>query len=137
VRVTQTGWLGVLLLLALVLGGGLRFAWPAGHSALPCESSQVRWVDAGTSLVATCEPGGSAGVQPAGPALALGVKLDLNRASEEELRLVPGVGAKLARAIVEARSARGGFKAWDEVDEVPGVGPVKLARLKEATDLRP
>lgn len=134
---TRTGWLVVLLFFALGVGTGLRLAWPAAQPALPCDPSRVRWVDAGTGVVATCDPAAPDAPRPAEPALALGVKLDLNRASEEELRLIPGIGARLAHALVEARSARGGFKSWDEVDEVPGVGPAKLARLKEAADLRP
>lgn len=134
---TRTGWLAVVALLALALGGAARWAWPPADPSLECEPARVRWMDAGTARVATCAEGSPEVDRPAGPSLALGVKLDLNRASEEDLRLVPGIGPVLARALVEARSSRGGFRDWDEVDAVPGVGPAKLARLKEAADLRP
>ena len=135
---TRTGWLGVLALCALTLGVAARLSWPSDRPSLDCDPSRVRWVDAGTGVVATCEPGApeDAG-RPAGAALALGVKLDLNRATEEELRLIPGVGPKLAHALVEARAARGGFRGWNDVDEVSGVGPAKLARIKEAAELGP
>ena len=73
---------------------------------------------------------------PAGPALTLGVTLDLNRATETELALVPGVGPSLARSLVEARSADGGFRTWDEVDRVPGIGPAKLMALQSAAEIR-
>ncbi len=135
---TRTGWLGLLVLLALGAGGALRLAWPSARPALDCDPAQVRWVDVEGTRVATCgPPGAPEGSPPAGAALALGRKLDLNRANEEELRLISGVGPKLARELVEARAARGGFKSWDEVDEVPGVGPARLAQLKEAADLLP
>jgi len=139
--VTRTGWLGVLALVALVFGAAARLSWPDGHPALDCDPSRVRWVDAGTAVVATCGPEATeapgAAAAPAGAALALGVKLDLNRATEAELRLVSGIGPKLAHALVEARAARGGaFRGWDEVDDVPGVGPAKLAALKGAAELR-
>jgi competence protein ComEA len=71
-----------------------------------------------------------------GRSLALGRKLDLNSASEEELALLPGVGPSLARRLVSERTARGGFRAWDEVDAVPGVGDAKLRTLQASADLR-
>jgi competence protein ComEA len=137
---TRTGWLGALALVALGLGVAARLSWPSPRPSLDCEPERVRWVDSGAGPVATCAPAGfevPSAERPAGPSLVLGVRLDLNRASEDELRLVPGIGPKLARALVEARAARGGFRDWDEVDAVPGMGPAKLARLKEAADLRP
>ncbi len=73
---------------------------------------------------------------PAGPALTLGTKLDLNQVTVEELRLLSGIGPSLASALVKARAERNGFRSWDEVDAVTGVGPVKLATLKRWTELR-
>jgi competence protein ComEA len=68
--------------------------------------------------------------------LALGGRLDLNTASEEDLAAVPGVGPALARALVQARTGSGGFGSWDAVDGVPGVGPAKLALLQAHTEIR-
>jgi competence protein ComEA len=77
------------------------------------------------------------GTAPTGAqAVALGLKLDLNTASQEELAQLPGVGRSLARKLVEAREAQGHFKSWDEVDAVSGVGPGKLETLRAATELR-
>jgi competence protein ComEA len=69
-------------------------------------------------------------------ALALGLKLDLNSASEEELARLPGVGRSLAHKLVEAREAQGGFSDWSQVDTVSGVGAAKLETLQAATELR-
>jgi len=126
----------------LAFGAAARLSWPSRGSALDCAPSQVRWVDAGTAVVATCDPaspGSASGASPpTGAALSLGVKIELNQATEAELRLVSGIGPRLAHALVEARTARGGaFRSWEEVDEVPGVGPAKLASLRESTELRP
>jgi competence protein ComEA len=71
----------------------------------------------------------------AGPALALGIKLDLNGATQEDLARIPGVGPGLARALMEARSEAGRFHMWAEVDAVPGVGPAKLEALQQAAYL--
>ncbi|MGD2125965.1 MAG: helix-hairpin-helix domain-containing protein, partial [Desulfobacteraceae bacterium] len=54
--------------------------------------------------------------------VTLGIPLSLNRESEEGLTAIPGIGAKLAKAIVVERSKRGGFKDLDEVPEIPGIG---------------
>lgn len=58
-----------------------------------------------------------------------GEPLDLNRATAGELARLPGVGRELAGRIVAHREARGGFASPDELRWVPGVGARKLARL--------
>ncbi|HEY6879768.1 MAG TPA: helix-hairpin-helix domain-containing protein [Polyangiales bacterium] len=65
-----------------------------------------------------------------GDRLRDGKPIDLNRASPAELELLPGIGPKLARDIVEARTKRGRFPNVDALDGVRGVGPKKLARLR-------
>lgn len=82
--------------------------------------------------LATCGPGT---VPTGAQALALGLKLDLNAASESDLALLPGVGRDLARRLVEAREERGRFVSWEDVDAVPGVGAAKLETLRAATVL--
>jgi competence protein ComEA len=62
--------------------------------------------------------------------MTLGSKLDLNDANVDELRLIPSIGPSLAAALVTARAERDGFRSWDEVDAVVGVGPAKLDILK-------
>ena len=55
--------------------------------------------------------------------------LDLNRASVEELERLPGVGPVIAARIVAHRERRR-FARVEQLRAVPGVGPVKLARLQ-------
>jgi DNA uptake protein ComE-like DNA-binding protein len=57
--------------------------------------------------------------------------VDLNRAGVDELVLIRGVGPVLAARLVARRDSLGGFRGWDDVDGVPGVGPTMLLRLKE------
>ena len=59
-----------------------------------------------------------------------GQLLELNRAALGDLLLLPGVGPKLAARIVEERERRGGFASFDQLAEVNGVGPKKLAQLR-------
>ena len=56
--------------------------------------------------------------------------LDLNRASVEELDRLPGIGPVLARRIVEHRTRLGAFRSTDELLGVPGIGVRSLERLR-------
>jgi competence protein ComEA len=132
-RLSRTGWLAVVGLALLAVGVPLRLLWPSSRPALDCAPEDVRWTDAG---VAVCAPGTPRGIVPTGAALTVGVKLDLNVASEQELGLVPGIGPGLARALVEGRTRRGPFKTWDDVDQVTGIGPSKLEALKASAEIR-
>lgn len=59
-----------------------------------------------------------------------GKPLDLNRAALGDLLLLPGVGPKLAERILEERARRAGFASVEQLAEVKGVGPKKLAQLR-------
>jgi len=72
---------------------------------------------------------GAAGVALAAEPALSGV-VNVNTASEQELQLLPGIGEARARAIVEARKSRGGFKSVDELVEVKGIGEAGLAQMR-------
>lgn len=57
-------------------------------------------------------------------------RLDLNRATHAELRLIPGVGDALAERIVEHRRQHGPFRSFDDLRHIAGVGPKTLDRLR-------
>lgn len=57
--------------------------------------------------------------------LLYGGALDLNRAGEDALTVLPGIGAVRARAIAQARP----FASLAELEEVPGIGPATRAGL--------
>ena len=59
-------------------------------------------------------------------------KIDLATAGGAELRLLPGIGKARSGAIMEARTACGGCSLVDQLDQVPGIGPVTAARLTES-----
>ena len=115
---------------ALAVGVAGYFLWPSSKPSLDCPPDQVHLDSAG---VAHCGPGRPL---PAGARLTIGAPLDLNSASADDLAHLPGVGPQLAKAIVDERTRRGGFKSWDEVDTVPGVGPTRIQTLKAAVEIR-
>ncbi len=60
-----------------------------------------------------------------------GEKLNINRASQEQLVYLPGIGPVLAQRIVEYSEKEGSFHTLSELTEIPGIGQVKFARIKE------
>jgi len=56
--------------------------------------------------------------------------VDLNRATQTELEMLPGVGPATATAILAFRTERGGFFSVDELQDVPGIGPAKFAAVQ-------
>jgi competence protein ComEA len=62
--------------------------------------------------------------------LTLGIPLSLNRESEEGFAALPGIGPSLAKAIVEERTRRGGFRDPEEIKEITGIGPKLYARIR-------
>ena len=68
----------------------------------------------------------AAGGQPSKPG-----KVGLNTATEQELDALPGVGPVTAAAIVAWRTTNGKFTDIEQLGEVDGIGPSRLAKLRE------
>jgi competence protein ComEA len=62
--------------------------------------------------------------------LTMGLALDVNTATAQDLEALPGVGPVLAQRIIEYRQARGPFQKIDDLLAVHGIGRKKLAQLK-------
>ncbi|MBA3854001.1 MAG: hypothetical protein C0503_06270 [Gemmatimonas sp.] len=56
--------------------------------------------------------------------------LDLDRATREELDLLPGIGPALAGRIVDDREQNGPFGSLEALQRVRGIGPALAARLE-------
>jgi competence protein ComEA len=62
--------------------------------------------------------------------IVFSLPLDLNRASVEDLSLVPGIGDPLGREIVAYRERRRAFRSVEELRNVKGVSEKKYESLK-------
>jgi competence protein ComEA len=62
--------------------------------------------------------------------------VNINTASEAELDRLPGVGPATARKIVEYRAQSGPFSTPDDLLNVKGIGPKKLARMRDSVRVR-
>jgi competence ComEA-like helix-hairpin-helix protein len=69
--------------------------------------------------------------------LALGLPVDINRATEEEFTLVPGIGESLAYQIVQLRNRRGAFEGLEDLTAVPGIKGKKLQSLEKYLFVEP
>jgi competence protein ComEA len=78
-----------------------------------------------TAASVTAVPGGGAAAGAAGPPVSL------NGATAEQLDTLDGVGPATARKIIEWRTEHGGFRSVADLGQVPGIGPKKLAALRD------
>ena len=56
--------------------------------------------------------------------------MDLNRATEQELTVVQGIGKDNAKKIVQHRLQNGSFKTWEDLKQIPGLPPHLSDALK-------
>ncbi len=57
-------------------------------------------------------------------------KVDVNKASFEQLQEVPGIGSATAQRIVEWREQHGPFETLDDLLNVRGIGVKNLEKLR-------
>ncbi len=86
--------------------------------------------------------GAAAGPTPAGSGLGsasgsgvIGGPVNINTASLAQLETLPGVGPSTAQKIIDYRAQSGGFKAIDELKNVPGIGDAKFDAVKDVISI--
>ncbi len=59
-----------------------------------------------------------------------GPLVNINTATTAELETLPRIGPVTAQRIVEYREANGSFESIEDIEDVPGIGPVTFAGLE-------
>jgi competence protein ComEA len=105
----------------------------AGGATRRADLSQVNLaakVEDGRQILVPRRVTAAAAAAPAAPGQPT-VPVNLNTATLEQLDALSGVGPVTAQKIVDYREEHGGFGSVDELGEVPGIGDVRLASLRE------
>ena len=58
-------------------------------------------------------------------------KVDINKATVNELAKLPGIGKKKAEAIVAYRNEKGKFNSVDDLKKIEGIGTKTFEKIKE------
>jgi competence protein ComEA len=57
--------------------------------------------------------------------------ININKATKEELMILPGIGEKISKNIVSYRQANGPFKSVDDLTRVKGITRKKLDKIRQ------
>ena len=63
-------------------------------------------------------------------------KININKATKEELDTLPGIGESTAQKIIKYREEHGSFKNIEELKEVKGIGDAKYEEIKDLVNIK-
>jgi competence protein ComEA len=63
--------------------------------------------------------------------VALNIPININKATLEELMLIPGIGEKTASQIIQFRETSGNFRSIEDLMKIRGIKEKKFAKLKK------
>ncbi len=62
--------------------------------------------------------------------------LNINTASAEELQTLPNIGERMAERIIDYRTEHGDFASVDALQDVKGIGPKTIEKLRPFVDAK-
>lgn len=117
------------------MAGTDRPGWASAAGVRPGSAPAAGIGTAGTDRDGAGRP--SKPPEPSEPAEPSGQLLvPVNTAPASELQKLPGIGPKLAEAIIAYRKQSGPFTSVEQLLEVKGIGPAKLGRMRPFVELK-
>ncbi len=142
-RVVQT-FLGSALIGASLVSAGF-FAWQARNDApANIEVAGSQSLDAGALLAGMNSSGGgsvagettkSSNSSAGSQSLPAPASVNINTATQAQLETLPGIGPVIAGRIIEYRTTNGGFRSINQLENVKGIGPKTLEKLRPFVSL--
>lgn len=102
---------------------------PSRSSPSPRVTTAPRLKPTRTSVAPSPVPVGSAPNVTTTPGAT--IRVNINSATSDQLDTLPGVGPATAKAIISYRTRKGPFAKVEDLLNVPGIGPTKVAALRE------
>lgn len=146
-------WPSLLIKLSMLIATiGVVFwiGWTAPNTATPPAQDGVQSVSASNSISSSTTIHSPAStLPPPAPAASSGPgtsrlrekqeqpKLDLNRASAQDLEELPGIGPVLAERIVAHRKSGQTFRTIEDLREVKGIGKKKFEQIRALVVVTP
>lgn len=103
---------------------------PEPNSPAPTAPSPVSPTPPNPTPAPSSPPTPSTAPKPNDKPASIARKINVNTATQAELESLPDIGPALARRIIEFRTRKGPFRRVDELDNVSGIGPRTLERLR-------
>lgn len=104
---------GIFILIVFWIAGWLSIQWPLWKKKpIPLSSIQVL------------------GPLTVYEKILLGLRLDINQLSQQELEALPRIGPSVAKRILEFRNRHGSFRSLESLLNVKGVGPKTLKSIR-------
>lgn len=104
----------------------------AGIGNLEKFNEKILHTELSTGHAVYIESGGKVAVGEMNNArkIALNILIDINKATLEDLALIPGIGETTAWRIIQFRESSGGFRTLEELMKIRGIKEKKFAYLK-------
>ncbi|WP_368488523.1 helix-hairpin-helix domain-containing protein [Clostridium sp. BJN0013] len=64
------------------------------------------------------------------------VKININSATKEELKTIPGIGDVMAQKIIDYREQNGSFSSVEDLKNIDRIGDKTLEKIKDKVDIR-